>query len=127
MTKRRKVQVRRIYDDPMPTDGARVLVDRVWPRGMTKSRAHLDEWCKEIAPSTPLRKWYGHDPALFDEFARRYGVELSEPGHAGAVAHLHELATQRSLTLLTATKNVDISEAAVLVDLLASGNRPRHR
>jgi len=119
MTKQRKIQARRIYDDPMASDGARVLVDRVWPRGVSKARAQLDEWCKDVAPSTELRKWYGHDPALFDEFTHRYGVELSEPDRAAAVVHLRDLASERSLTLLTATKNVDISEAAVLVDLFA--------
>lgn len=66
------VRVRRIYDEPTPADGTRVLVDRIWPRGMTRARAHLDQWCKEIAPSTELRKWYHHDPARFEEFTRRY-------------------------------------------------------
>jgi uncharacterized protein YeaO (DUF488 family) len=74
---RENVQVRRIYDEPTPADGTRVLVDRIWPRGMTKTRAHLDQWCKEIAPSTELRKWYHHDPARFGEFIRRYHHELS--------------------------------------------------
>ncbi len=67
-----KVQVRRAYEDPAQGDGTRVLVDRIWPRGLTKARAALDEWCKEIAPSTELRKWYGHDPQRFEEFGRRY-------------------------------------------------------
>jgi uncharacterized protein YeaO (DUF488 family) len=72
------VRVRRIYDDPLPADGTRVLVDRLWPRGVTKARAHLDEWCKEIAPLTELREWYHHDPARFAEFTRRYREELTE-------------------------------------------------
>lgn len=118
--KRRHVQVRRIYDSPMSNDGARVLVDRIWPRGVSKERARLDEWCKEIAPSTELRKWYHHDPALFDEFVSRYRGELTEPGRAAAIVHLHQLASKQMLTLLTATKNVDISEAAVLADLIAT-------
>ncbi|MFE3228985.1 DUF488 domain-containing protein [Nocardia sp. NPDC059228] len=119
MTTRRTVQIRRIYDDPTPHDGTRVLVDRLWPRGVCKTRAHLDEWCKEIAPSTELRRWYGHDPELFDEFARRYRDELTEPERADALAHLRELADQNKLTLLTGTKNTDISEAAVLADAVA--------
>jgi uncharacterized protein YeaO (DUF488 family) len=119
MTKRRHVRVGRIYDDPTPADGARVLVDRIWPRGVSKARAHLDEWCKEVAPSTELRKWYGHDPASFDEFARRYREELTEPGRAAALSHLHQLANEQTLTLLTATREVDISEAAVLGEILA--------
>ena len=87
-----KVQVRRAYEDPAQGDGTRVLVDRIWPRGLTKARAALDEWCKEIAPSTELRKWYGHDPERFGEFSRRYQAELAEPERAGALAHLRELA-----------------------------------
>lgn len=109
-----KVRVRRIYDDPAPDDGTRVLVDRLWPRGMSKERAHLDEWCKEIAPSTELRKWYHHDPDRFDEFTRRYRAELDEGEQADALAHLRGLADDGPLTLLTATKDPDISEAAVL-------------
>ena len=112
------VQVRRIYDEPTPGDGTRVLVDRIWPRGMTKARAQLDEWCKEVAPSTDLRKWYHHDPARFDEFTRRYRDELASTDRADILRHLRELAKQGPLTLLTATTNVELSEAAVLADLL---------
>lgn len=114
----RKVQVRRVYDDPVRGDGTRVLVDRIWPRGMTKEKADLDEWCKQAAPSTALRKWYGHDPERFDEFSHRYREELTEPERAEAVAHLRGLTSDRTLTLLTATKNADMSEAAVLAELL---------
>ena len=74
-----EVQVRRVYDEPEDNDGVRVLVDRIWPRGMTKARAALNEWCKEVAPSTELRKWYSHDPAKFEEFTRRYGAEWNKP------------------------------------------------
>jgi uncharacterized protein YeaO (DUF488 family) len=110
--------VRRVYDAPMPDDGIRVLVDRLWPRGVSKARAQLDDWCKDVAPSTGLRNWYGHDPTLFGEFTRRYTDELRGPVPAAALAHLRELATQKPLTLLTATKAPDISEAAVLRQLL---------
>jgi uncharacterized protein YeaO (DUF488 family) len=108
-----KVQVRRVYDEPAPDDGTRVLVDRIWPRGLTKAKAGLDEWYKHIAPSTELRKWYSHDPARFEEFSRRYRSELNEPERAEAMAHLRKLAKGRTLTLLTATKQPEISEAAV--------------
>ena len=118
MTKASPVQVRRVYDSPEPGDGQRVLVDRLWPRGLSKERAHLDEWCKEIAPSNELRKWYRHDPDRYAEFACRYRVELGDPERAAAFDHLRELAGQGRLTLLTATKRSDISEAAVLADLL---------
>jgi uncharacterized protein YeaO (DUF488 family) len=114
------VRVRRVYDPPAGDDGARVLVDRLWPRGLTKGAAHLDEWCKQVAPSTELRRWYGHDPDRFAEFARRYRAELAEPDRAAALARLRELAGDRGLTLLTGTRQPDISEAAVLAGLLGA-------
>jgi len=113
-----EVRVGRVYDEAVPGDGARVLVNRIWPRGLSKERAALDEWCKQVAPSTALRKWYGHDPSLFEEFARRYRVELAEPERADAVGHLRSVAERGPLTLLTATKNATISEATVLAELL---------
>ena len=118
MATKTKVQVRRVYDPPAAHDGTRVLVDRIWPRGLTKSKAHLDEWCKEVAPSTELRKWYSHDPARFEEFARRYHIELHQGTRSDALAHLRELAKGRTLTLLTATKQPEISEAQVLAKIL---------
>ncbi|MDQ6798739.1 MAG: DUF488 family protein [Actinomycetota bacterium] len=118
MAKKSQVQVRRVYDPPEPDDGSRVLVDRIWPRGMTKARAELDEWCKQVAPSTELRKWYGHEPARFEEFVRRYHAELQEPQRSDALAHLRELAEGKTLTLLTATKQPESSEAEVLATML---------
>ncbi|MGP4000668.1 DUF488 domain-containing protein [Streptomyces sp. 8N706] len=117
MTRKPTVQVRRVYD-PSEGDETRVLVDRIWPRGLSKDKAHLDEWCKQVAPSTELRKWYSHDPERFAEFGRRYRTELKDPERADALAHLHDLAEDRTLTLLTATKNPEISEAQVLAELL---------
>jgi uncharacterized protein YeaO (DUF488 family) len=114
-----RVRVRRAYEEPTPEDGTRVLVDRIWPRGLSKDRAGLDEWCKQVAPSTELRKWYGHDPARFAEFGRRYRSELAEPERADTLEHLRELSRDRPLTLLTATKKPAISEAQVLAELLA--------
>lgn len=114
------VQVRRVYEDPEPGDGTRVLVDRIWPRGLTKAKAALDDWCKDVAPSDELRKWYGHEPDRFAEFSRRYQRELRDPARAEALAHLRGLSEDRPLTLLTATKQPDISEAAVLAGLLQS-------
>jgi uncharacterized protein YeaO (DUF488 family) len=115
---RRSVLVRRVYEEPRPEDGTRVLVDRLWPRGLTKDKAALDEWCKNVAPSDELRKWYQHDPDRFEEFSRRYRRELTDPQHAEAVSHLRDLANDMPLTLLTATKRPEISEAAVLADVL---------
>ena len=112
------IRVRRVYGDPSPEDGARVLVDRVWPRGLRKDAARLDEWAKDVAPSTGLRTWYHHDPAKFDDFRRRYTAELAEPGARQAFARLRALAADRPVTLLTATKDLDLSQAAVLAGLL---------
>jgi uncharacterized protein YeaO (DUF488 family) len=113
-----QVRVRRIYEPPSADDGTRVLVDRVWPRGVSKAEAHLDEWDKDVAPSTELRKWYGHDPAKFDEFRKRYLAELAQPDQRRAVTKLASLAADGSLTLLTATRDAEISQAAVLAELL---------
>ena len=119
------VQVRRVYDEPHTDDGTRVLVDRLWPRGMSKARARLDEWCRTVAPSTELRTWYHHEPERFDEFTRRYLDELATPERTAALTHLRDLANHGSLTLLTATKSTALSEAAVLATLLtAPGTRP---
>jgi uncharacterized protein YeaO (DUF488 family) len=115
-----KVRVRRVYEEPERDDGTRVLVDRIWPRGLTKAKAALDEWCKDVAPSAELRKWYSHDPDRFEEFGRRYQEELTDPQRAEALAHLRALAKDRQLTLLTATRQPEISEAAVLAGLLRS-------
>jgi uncharacterized protein YeaO (DUF488 family) len=113
------VRVRRVYEARQQGDGRRVLVDRMWPRGMTKERADLDEWLKTVAPSTALRKWYGHDPARFLEFERRYRAELAvSPQAVSALRRLDELAEEGTLTLLTATKNEQLSEAAVLARIL---------
>jgi uncharacterized protein YeaO (DUF488 family) len=112
------IRARRVYDAPSADDGARVLVDRVWPRGLRKDAARLDDWAKDVAPSTELRTWYGHDPAKFDEFRRRYLAELAEPGRAQALAKLRALAAAGPVTLLTATRELDISQAAVLADVL---------
>lgn len=115
---KRKVQVRRVYEPRASGDGTRVLVDRIWPRGLTKVKADLDDWCKLVAPSTELRKWYDHDPARFEEFRRRYEGELKESEQADALGQLAERAKAGTLTLLTATKQPEISEAAVLATLL---------
>ncbi len=112
------IRVRRVYEDPSPADGARVLVDRVWPRGLRRDAARLDEWAKDVAPSPGLRTWYRHDPALFEEFRRRYVAELGAPPAREALARLRRLAESGPVTLLTATKDVGLSQAAVLADVL---------
>ncbi|MGH3257185.1 MAG: DUF488 domain-containing protein [Streptosporangiaceae bacterium] len=116
-----EVRARRVYEQAEPSDGRRVLVDRLWPRGLSKERAHLDEWLKAVAPSNELRRWYGHQPVKFAEFRRRYETELTEPERAEALGHLRDEARSGPVTLLTATKDLEHSEAEVLVQLLRSG------
>ena len=112
------IRVRRVYDPPESGDGTRVLVDRLWPRGLRKDGAHLDEWAKDVAPSSELRSWYGHDPAKFGEFCRRYAQELERGAPRSALEHLATLATSGPVTLLTATRDIDHSQAEVLAGLL---------
>jgi uncharacterized protein YeaO (DUF488 family) len=115
------VHVRRVYDPPGPRDVRRLLVDRLWPRGLSKEKAEVDEWVKTVAPSDELRRWYGHDPEKFEEFKRRYGRELAGPEQAGAFERLRDLASSGPVTLLTATKDIEHSQAAVLADRLVNG------
>ena len=112
------IRVRRIYEEPAPGDGARILVDRVWPRGVSKAEAKLDEWAKDLAPTTGLRTWYGHDPAKFAEFRRRYLAELDAAGPRERLEAVRAIAVERPVTLLTATRDVGISQAAVLAEVL---------
>lgn len=112
------VRVRRIYDPVESDDGTRVLVDRLWPRGLKRDAVALDDWCKQVAPSSELRAWYRHAPERFEEFSRRYEAELEEPERAAALAKLVESSRKGRLTLLTATKAVEISQAAVLARVI---------
>src|SRR5699024_5781759 len=114
----RHVTVRRIYDEAQKSDGTRILVDRVWPRGVSKDKAELDDWLKAVAPSSELRKWYSHDPDKFDEFSRRYRKELEDDDAAEALDELRGYAKKGTLTLLTASKRDDISPATVLAEIL---------
>jgi uncharacterized protein YeaO (DUF488 family) len=120
-----QVRYRRIYENRDPRDGTRVLVDRVWPRGVRKEAAGVDEWLKDVAPSTGLRKWYRHEVERFDEFRRRYLAELGDEEHRDAVARLRELVTAGAVTLLTATRDAEHSQAAVLVEWLGGGEQGR--
>lgn len=119
-----EIKITRVYSPREPADGVRVLVDRLWPRGLAKNLADIDEWCKDVAPSTELRRWFGHDPARFAEFSQRYRDELTEPQRVAALEHLRGLARRGPLTLLTATRDVTISAAVVLADLLREGTSP---
>jgi uncharacterized protein YeaO (DUF488 family) len=113
------VTLKRVYDAPAPSDGLRVLVERLWPRGLSKERAHIDLWLKEIAPSDELRRWYGHDPTKFGEFRRRYEAELTSEAGQAALTRLRDLAARSHVTVVFAAHDVEHSNAAVLRDLLA--------
>ena len=113
-----QVRLRRAYEAPDPSDGRRVLVDRLWPRGLSKNAAALDEWLKAVAPSDALRRWYGHEPEKFPAFRERYQQELGSGEQAAAFDHVRQLARGGTVTLLTATRDIEHSEAAVLADEL---------
>ena len=121
MTMEQSVRVGRVYGPAGAGDGARILVDRLWPRGVSKQAAALDEWCRAVAPSNELRGWYGHDPARFGEFTERYRQELAEPERSAALDRLREWHQRGPVILLTATKAVGISHAAVLAGILRDG------
>jgi uncharacterized protein YeaO (DUF488 family)/alkylated DNA nucleotide flippase Atl1 len=110
------IAVKRIYDPASRSDGTRVLVDRLWPRGIAKAKARIDAWLKEVGPSTALRTWFGHDPARWAEFQRRYHRELDATGTARAIA---DLARRGPITLLFAAKDTDHNNAVALRDYLA--------
>jgi uncharacterized protein YeaO (DUF488 family) len=114
------VAVKRAYQRPAAADGIRILVDRLWPRGVSKTKLAVDLWPRDLAPTTELRKWYGHEPAKFAEFRRRYRRELA--GHSERLAALRDLIKNRAATLVTATRELDLSHAAVLREMLAAKN-----
>ncbi|AKE89498.1 MULTISPECIES: DUF488 domain-containing protein [Rhodococcus] len=113
---RRSVVVERVYDHPGDEEAFRVFVDRLWPRGLRKDAFHHDDWAKDLAPSTGLRKWYSHDASQFAEFRDRYLAELDGPDARAALARLDDLADGRSVVLLTATRDLEHSGAAVLAE-----------
>jgi uncharacterized protein YeaO (DUF488 family) len=112
------VRVRRVYEPPEPDDGVRVLVDRLWPRGLSKDAAQVDEWPKALTPSTELRRWYHAGEGSYEEFGRRYEAELTAPEAVELLDHVRELAGKGTVTLLTAAKEPGESHAAVLARLL---------
>ncbi|MEN5074819.1 DUF488 family protein [Isoptericola cucumis] len=110
--------IKRVYEAPSDDDGLRVLVDRLWPRGLSKADAHVDRWIKEVAPSSDLRTWFGHDPARFDEFARRYREELRESAELAELAALAD--DGRQVTLLYGARDEQHNQAVVLRDVVAA-------
>ena len=110
------LKIKRAYEEPARSDGSRVLVDRIWPRGVSKAQAKIDQWRKEIAPSTALRKWFGHDPARWVEFKQRYFAELDAQGEA--LEELRKLAHVKTVTLIFGAKDTEHSQAAALKEYL---------
>jgi uncharacterized protein YeaO (DUF488 family) len=113
------VQTKRIYEPADPADGYRVLTDHVWPRGVSRERAQLDEWARELAPSDELRKWFDHVPERFEEFRRRYRRELS--GHAEPIDKLRDRARKGRLTIVYAARDEEHKNAFVLAELVRDG------
>jgi uncharacterized protein YeaO (DUF488 family) len=115
------VRLKRAYDPPEPSDGYRMLIDRLWPRGVSKEEACLDEWARELAPSSELRRWFGHDPAKFDEFRRRYRDELKT--QEAKLRELRSRAHKGTLTLVYSARDTEHNDAVVLAELLRKRSR----
>jgi uncharacterized protein YeaO (DUF488 family) len=115
------IRLKRAYEAPDAGDGTRVLIDRLWPRGLSKERAHIDLWLKEVSPSPDLRTWFGHDPQRYEEFRRRFLVELqADPAQQG-LQRLRDLARQGTVTLIVAARDVEHCNGSVLLDFLSEG------
>lgn len=112
------VRIKRVYSEPSQRDGIRILIDRVWPRGVTKKRARIDAWRKEFAPSTPLRKWFGHDPARWSEFQKRYRIELNQSSQLDALNTLAQRSSRKTITLVYSAADETHNQAVVLMELL---------
>jgi uncharacterized protein YeaO (DUF488 family) len=115
------VRLKRAYEPAERSDGYRVLIDRIWPRGVSKEQAHLDEWARELAPSSELRRWFGHDPAKFEEFRRRYRDELA--AQAEKLRELRGRARKGTLTLIYSARDTEHNDAVVLAELLRARSR----
>jgi uncharacterized protein YeaO (DUF488 family) len=117
------IHIKRAYDAAAPDDGKRILVDRVWPRGLSKERLHVDAWMRDIAPSTGLRQWFAHDPARWVEFERRYRDELAQPGRQALLEELQLRARDGALTLVYSARDSEHNQAVVLRDVLEERGR----
>ena len=119
----KRLRLKRVYEPAAPGDGVRVLVDRLWPRGLTREKAAVDHWMKDVAPSAELRKWFGHDPDRWVEFKRRYRSELRQ--HQDLLAEIRKLNRQRTVTLLFGAHDEEHNDAVVLREFLARDARAR--
>ncbi|MBI3433037.1 MAG: DUF488 family protein [Hydrogenophilales bacterium] len=115
------IRVKRVYEAPSPDDGMRILVDRLWPRGLAREKAHIDLWLKDLAPSTALRKWFDHDPAKWEEFKRRYLLELQQ--RPDALAHGIEAMGTGAVTLLFAAREERFNDAVALREFILDRGR----
>ena len=121
------IGLKRAYDKPSSSDGARILVDRLWPRGVSKQAARFDAWLRDLAPSDQLRRWFHARPAMWQHFRKKYLEELAEPAAAKALGDLYDLARKRKkLTLVFASKNQEYNNAVVLKELLDGMRKPPH-
>lgn len=116
------IQIKRVYEPKAQSDGTRVLVDRLWPRGLSKEDALLDDWQKDIAPSHELRKWFAHTPERWEEFVTRFQTELQSPDNDDTLEHLRSLAAAGTLTLVFAAKDAERNNAVVIRDWLLRRN-----
>jgi uncharacterized protein YeaO (DUF488 family) len=119
------VRLKRAYDQPEPSDGYRVLIDRLWPRGLSKEQVQLDEWARDLGPSSELRRWFGHDPARFAEFRRRYSTELATKEEK--LSELRRRARARTLTLVYSARDAEHNDAVVLAEILRAGDRSKRK
>jgi uncharacterized protein YeaO (DUF488 family) len=117
------VRLKRAYDPAAATDGSRVLIDRIWPRGVSREEAQLDEWARELAPSGELRRWFSHDPDRFAEFRRRYRAELA--AQEARLRELRQRAREGTLTLVYAARDTKHNDAVVLAEILRRGAKPK--
>lgn len=117
------VRLKRAYEPAVAADGYRVLIDRLWPRGVSRGKARLDEWARELAPSAELRRWFAHDPARFDEFRRRYTVELA--AQEEKLQGLRRRAREGTVTLVYAARDTEHNDAVVLAEILRGRAQPR--
>ena len=113
-----QIQVKRVYSERGTKDGVRILVDRVWPRGVTKARARIDIWRKDLAPSTSLRKWFGHDPAKWRGFRERYRKELTAPGQIDALTELAKRSRHETITLIYSAADEQHNQAVALKEFI---------
>jgi len=118
-----KINLKRVYDNPLPEDGYRILVDRIWPRGISKETAQIDEWLKDIAPSNELRKWFNHDPHKWNEFKKRYFAELKD--NKEQLEDIYSVAKKHHVTLVYSAKNKDFNNAVALKEYIEKRMKQR--